>query len=807
MGIKGLWKTVGPYVRESHISVFKQKVIGIDMYVWIHKAVVGAVAFREEAIIDIFERKYKDAGDECSEVDFTVDDLSFTAEDVIEIKDKLFEDITKKLETLQRYGIIPYCVFDGREMPIKQGTDEARGERRQERLLSAFRSLNTLYHMTCGSRGGATGSKGHNWLLRDSHLYKEALSSLEKSLDITTELAHTLFLFLRDYKHVHCLVSPYEADAQLAFLCRNGTVHGVISEDSDLILYFCPIVIAKLDFFSGRCEVIDPPNAIPTFYRDLYRKNNNSSGGSSGDVNTTSSSNNSNTVSGSGGVFSYESFVLACVMSGCDYLPNLSGVGIMKAFKLVQQSTSLPHLLRLLEENYGFPHDYLTGEYRRGLLHAFYCFAHHIVYDPSKRECCHYHPLPPASEDGRGMDYRPELLGERLSGSDAYAVCEAGTHDPTTLALYTGRYSHVLQRYLDRVGGGRRDRRLTSFAGFSGFSAPKIVIYPEEVNGASAGPASNSGSGIGCKRARAEDHSDNIDGNDNDDITFFSKPLEKVKQCGALLSTNADSKSIRQLVSSKRIIRSKFFVNKCVTLDDSFDWSGNEEEEEADATVSTASSTQSTLTGNINVRNGTHNHTNNGLLDTVPSTYHSSSSPNTTMRSSLSGFANAALSKTQLDGSDDNSGTPTDAMISTAHSGSTSDDTDISNVAIIREAVKAESPFDLFQYNKNPTKYTDIYCQNGKNNLRNFTFKPPRRTDSQTYSCDEGSNLTATADIKSANNNDNDTDSVEITSSSEVAISPKSVNTDNGKTTRKKTSTGDSVDSLNLLFSQLSYKR
>lgn len=38
------------------------------------------------------------------------------------------------------------------------------------------------------------------------------------------------------------VVAPYEADAQMAFLARNGHVDLVITEDSDLIAYECPQV-------------------------------------------------------------------------------------------------------------------------------------------------------------------------------------------------------------------------------------------------------------------------------------------------------------------------------------------------------------------------------------------------------------------------------------------------------------------------------------------------------------------------------------------------------------------------------------
>jgi 5'-3' exonuclease len=39
---------------------------------------------------------------------------------------------------------------------------------------------------------------------------------------------------------IECIVAPYEADAQLAYLALTGDVGAVITEDSDLLPYGCP---------------------------------------------------------------------------------------------------------------------------------------------------------------------------------------------------------------------------------------------------------------------------------------------------------------------------------------------------------------------------------------------------------------------------------------------------------------------------------------------------------------------------------------------------------------------------------------
>lgn len=50
-------------------------------------------------------------------------------------------------------------------------------------------------------------------------------------------------------------MAPYEADSQMAFLEQRGIVQGIITEDSDLLVFGCKLVIFKLDS-DGRCVSI-----------------------------------------------------------------------------------------------------------------------------------------------------------------------------------------------------------------------------------------------------------------------------------------------------------------------------------------------------------------------------------------------------------------------------------------------------------------------------------------------------------------------------------------------------------------------
>lgn len=78
----------------------------------------------------------------------------------------------------------------------------------------------------------------------------EARSYMRRSVDVTHEMALALIKECRN-RNVDCIVAPYEADAQLAYLNINNIAQLVITEDSDLILFGCTKVNSdfRLCFF------------------------------------------------------------------------------------------------------------------------------------------------------------------------------------------------------------------------------------------------------------------------------------------------------------------------------------------------------------------------------------------------------------------------------------------------------------------------------------------------------------------------------------------------------------------------------
>lgn len=78
---------------------------------------------------------------------------------------------------------------------------------------------------------------------------KEASSLLRRSIDVTHKMALNLIKKCREI-NVDCIVAPYEADSQLAYLNLSGIADIVITEDSDLLLFGCKKVKRLIFLFN-----------------------------------------------------------------------------------------------------------------------------------------------------------------------------------------------------------------------------------------------------------------------------------------------------------------------------------------------------------------------------------------------------------------------------------------------------------------------------------------------------------------------------------------------------------------------------
>ena len=115
---------------------------------------------------------------------------------------------------------------------------------------------------------------------------------------------------------IEFIVSPYEADAQLAYLSINDLVHAVITEDSDLLVYGCKRVLFKMDKFGSGEEVC--LNNIGSITEPVNFQG-----------------------------FDLKKFRHMCILSGCDYLASVTGMGLKKAHSLLRIHSTAKRVLLL----------------------------------------------------------------------------------------------------------------------------------------------------------------------------------------------------------------------------------------------------------------------------------------------------------------------------------------------------------------------------------------------------------------------------------------------------------------------------
>ncbi|XP_045443080.1 exonuclease 1 isoform X2 [Pipistrellus kuhlii] len=306
MGIQGLLQFIKDASEPVHVRKYKGQAVAVDTYCWLHK---GAIACAEKLAKG-------------------------------EPTDKYVGFCMKFVNMLLSHGIKPILVFDGCTLPSKKEVEKARRERRQANLL-----------------------KGKQ-LLREGKV-SEARDCFTRCVNITHAMAHKVIKAARA-QGVDCLVAPYEADAQLAYLNKAGIVQAIVTEDSDLLAFGCKKVILKMDQFGNGLEI---DQARLGMCRQL------------------------------GDVFTEEKFRYMCILSGCDYLPSLRGIGLAKACKVLRLANN-PDIVKVIKKighylkmNITVPEDYI-----KGFIRANNTFLYQLVFDPVRRK------LVPLNDYGDDVD-------------------------------------------------------------------------------------------------------------------------------------------------------------------------------------------------------------------------------------------------------------------------------------------------------------------------------------------------------------------------------------------------------------------
>ncbi|KAJ2547332.1 Rad2 nuclease, partial [Coemansia sp. RSA 1836] len=267
---------------------------------------------------------------------------------------------------LRHYGVEPLFVFDGGPLPSKLGTElerqRARAERRQQ------------------------GIKLWNQSKR-----KKAFEQFQRCVEVTPLMAKTVIEELKR-EGFRYIVAPYEADAQLAYLESQGVISAAISEDSDLIVFGCRTIIFKLDQFG----------AATIFDRALILRDKDIGGWSDAQIRR------------------------MCILSGCDYVPSVPGVGLKRAHRYVSRSCDLRSAVQLMRnDKLAVPEGYDENVERAELT-----FRYQRVYDPRSRALAFVTPLDESAPPLADMPFIGVDLEQRVAHGIAVAELDPVSYLP-----------------------------------------------------------------------------------------------------------------------------------------------------------------------------------------------------------------------------------------------------------------------------------------------------------------------------------------------------------------------------------------
>lgn len=270
-----------------------------------------------------------------------------------------------RVRMLIHFGVKPYLVFDGDYLPSKGHTETDRAARRKESRRTGLQLL----------QAGKTA---------------QAQQELQKAVDVTPLMAREMIEELKA-AGIPYVVAPYEADSQLTYLEQQGLIQGVLSEDSDLLVFGVRCLLTKLDQY-GECVMIRRDDF--TACREISLVG-----------------------------WKLHEFRMMAMLSGCDYLPGIDKMGLKTAYRLVRKHKTVDRLIRAVQFDgkMKVPADYLnsfTKAERTFLYQWVFCAEANCLVNLTKV---------PAELDVASMPY----IGKPVDPGVACGVA-AGDLDPNT---------------------------------------------------------------------------------------------------------------------------------------------------------------------------------------------------------------------------------------------------------------------------------------------------------------------------------------------------------------------------------------
>lgn len=107
-----------------------------------------------------------------------------------------------------------------------------------------------------------------------------------------------------------------------------------------------------------------------------------------------------------------------CIMSGCDFLKGLPGIGLKKAHMHIRKFKGFVKAIRAMR----FSGCSIPREYEVGFQRAIWAFRHQRIYCPDRRALAHLNDLPNGGIGARDLEV-PAALPEDLADREVRLDC------------------------------------------------------------------------------------------------------------------------------------------------------------------------------------------------------------------------------------------------------------------------------------------------------------------------------------------------------------------------------------------------
>lgn len=222
---------------------------------------------------------------------------------------------------LRHHGVHAILVADNEASRMKKATQEARRHKKDAQRATGLRLLEEAEGCASHERPGKVAAA--------NAAFQGCISITSKMVNATLQAAHA--------EGFDAMFAPVEADAQLAYLCKTGRAAGVITEDSDLVAYsvLCETpfpILFKMDKFGQATSLALDLAKLHAAAQQKDENDGNDGSSTSGTITKGTGDAFTTKLSEFGcGLAAKRMFVQMAVLSGCDYVDSLPGVGTKTA--------------------------------------------------------------------------------------------------------------------------------------------------------------------------------------------------------------------------------------------------------------------------------------------------------------------------------------------------------------------------------------------------------------------------------------------------------------------------------------------